>query len=282
MNRRACFCAAMAALCIFCGLGHAQSLDGLKGSILFSSDRSGPWRLWQINADGTDLEQITKGDSDTHDVDPVASKDGKTVLFSSTRGGTIGVWTMPLSGGEATRICDGDQAEWSTDEKQIAFRREGKIWLRTLADGAEKSVSPDDWDQCGGPAWHPSGKTLVFAALFEGKNGIYSIPAAGGAPTKLYDKKGACEPHFTPDGALIVYETETNICTLVPDGSKSRMITYQAGVQRYGKASPDGKHIVYCQGVSERGPWELYVVSSKGGYPVKLTETGSDMNPDWR
>jgi len=60
------------------------------------------------------------------------------------------------------------------------------------------------------------------------------------------------------------------------------MITFQAGVQRYGRSSPDGQHIVYCQGVSEKGPWELYVVSIKGGHPVKLTNDGSDMTPDWK
>ena len=59
-------------------------------------------------------------------------------------------------------------------------------------------------------------------------------------------------------------------------------MTYFGGVQRYGRFSPDGKSIVYCQGASERGPWELYIIPAQGGTPVKLTEGGSDMNPDWK
>ena len=259
----------------------AQGLTDLKGTIVFSSDRSGPWRLWLVNADGSDLRQLTQGAGEEQDVDPVFSTDGTKVLFSSTRGGKPGIWTITLSGGEPERVCDGDQAEWSPDEKQIAFRRDKRVWVRTLASGSEKAVSPESYPNCSGPAWHPKNSSLTFAARWDAGNAIFLMPPDG-EPAKVYDKKGACEPHFTPDGALIVYETETNICTIQPDGEKNRTITFQAGVQRYGRPSPDGQHIVYCQGVSEKGPWELYVVSIKGGYPVKLTNGGSDMNPDWK
>jgi Tol biopolymer transport system component len=192
------------------------------------------------------------------------------------------VWTIPSVGGEPAHVCDGDQAEWSPDNTRIAFRRDNRIWVRELASGQEKAVSPADWPTCSGPAWHPDGGALAFAARWEAGNSMFVMPVEGGAPRKVYDQKGACEPHFTPDARLIVYETETNICTMQPDGTKNRMVTFQAGVQRFGRASPDGQHIVYCQGASENGPWELYVVSIQGGYPSRLTEGGSDMNPDWK
>ena len=98
----------------------------------------------------------------------------------------------------------------------------------------------------------------------------------------LYDKKGACEPHFSPDGKRIVYETETRIRTINADGTGNRLITYFGGVQRYARWSPDGKNLVYCQGASEKGPWELYVISSVGGRPRQLTRDASDMYPSWR
>lgn len=257
-------------------------LSELEGTIVFSSDRSGPWRLWLIDANGENLQQLTEGDDDAHDVDPMFSPDGKTVLFSSTRQGVIGVWTIPADGGEMTRLCDGDQAAWSPDGTSIALRRDNAIVLRNLETGDEQTVSPADWPTCSGPVWSPDGKTIAFAARWDAGNGIYLVPVSGGEPQKVYDKKGACEPCFTPDGDGIVYETETNICTVKPDGTKNKMITFQAGVQRYGRLNPDGDYIVYCQGTSERGPWELYVVRSGGGYPVQVTEGGSDMNPDWK
>jgi TolB protein len=270
-----------------CAAAEARpGLEALTGRIVFSSDRSGPWRIWTINANGTNLSQLTQGDEEAHDVDPVVSPDGKTILFSSTRGESTGIWTIladtaPVRG-DMKRLCNGDQAEWSPDAATLAFRRNERIWIRELASGDEKPITPDGWPHCSGPAWSPNGKTIAFAARWEGGNGIYLVPSTGGEPTKLYDKKGACEPHFSPDGSLIVYETETHVCTIKPTGEKNRMVTYQAGVQRYGRISPDGNHIVYCQGMSERGPWELYIVPVKGGAPAKLTDDGSDMNPDWR
>jgi Tol biopolymer transport system component len=285
-----CFSRAASATLLFIGYAIGAFAQGtappvlseLEGTVTFSSDRSGPWRIWAIDANGENLRQITEGDEDVHDVDPAFSPDGETILLSSTRGGTIGIWTIPADGGAMTRVCDGDQAAWSPDGRSIALRKDNAILVRDLDSGIERTISPADWPACSGPSWSPDGKTIAFAARWDAGNAIYLVPAAGGEPVKVYDKKGACEPCFLPDGETMVYETETNICTVKSDGTKSKMITFQAGVQRYGRVNPAGEYIVYCQGISERGPWELYVVRSSGGYPVKLTEGASDMNPDWK
>lgn len=264
------------------GPAQAASPDAGPGQIAFSSDRSGPWRLWSVRPDGSALRELTKAGPDEHDVDPVFSPDGKTILYTSTRGGPAGVWKLPLDTAKPTRICDGDQAEWAPDGRQIVLRRREQILTRELGTGREKQISPNDWPHCSGPAWSPDGKQIAFACRWDAGNAIFLVDASGGKPTTVYDKKGACEPHWSPDGRRIVYETETNLCTIDPDGKKNRPVTYFGGVQRYGRFSPDGKSIVYCQGASERGPWELYVIPAQGGAPRKLTEGGSDMNPDWR
>ena len=252
------------------------------GQIVFSSNRSGAWRIWTIKADGSNLTQITKQEGDESDVDPTFSPDGKSILFTSTRGAKAGIWRMAADGSKPERICDGDQAEWSPDGARIAFRRNERLFTRSLADGKEKGISPDDWPHCSGPAWSPDGKSIAFAARWEGGNGVFIVPADGGKPAKVYDQQGACEPHWSPDGSRLVYETETHICTINPDGTKNRVVTYFGGVQRYGRYSSDGKMIVFCQGVSEQGPWEIYVIPATGGSPEKLTGGNSNMYPDWR
>jgi Tol biopolymer transport system component len=265
--------------------------------IVVSSNRSGPWRIWIMNAPhGTGFQpvktrprwpchtrQLTKGKPDDHDADPAFSPDGKHILFSSNRGGKIGIWKIPTNGASGPeRVCDGDQAGWSPDGTKIVFRRNEKIYIRNLVSGKEKIISPIDWPHCSGPAWSPDGKTIAFACRWDTGNMIFTVEAAGSEPTKVYDKQGACEPQWSPDGQLLAYETETHICTVRPDGTKNRLITYFGGVQRYPRWSPDGKYLVYCQGVTERGPWEIYIIPSKSGTPIKLTEGGSDMNPDWK
>ena len=260
----------------------ASPAESRTGQILFSSNRSGAWRIWTVKADGSELKQLTKQDSDDQDVDPVFSPDGKNILFTSTRGGKAGIWRMLSDGAKPERICDGDQAEWSPDGAKIVLRRNERILTRELASGKEKTISPDDWPHCSGPAWRPDGKSIAFAARWDAGNAVCLVPAEGGKPVKVYDKQGACEPHWSPDGTRLVYETETHICTINPDGTKNRPVTYFGGVQRYARFSPDGKWLVFCQGVSEQGPWELYVIPATGGTPQKLTEGGSDMYPDWK
>jgi Tol biopolymer transport system component len=249
--------------------------------IVFSSNRAGPWRIWSIRPDGSALRQLADS-GEEHDVDPAFSPDGRWILFTSTRGGTAGIWRMPRDGGKPQRICDGDQGEWSPDGKQIVLRRREQIVVRDLASGKERQISPADWPHCSGPAWSPNGNEIALACRWDAGNALFLVPAAGGKPITLYDKKAACEPHWSPDGKRLVYETETNLCTIGADGKKNRLVTYFGGVQRYGRFSPDGASIVYCQGASERGPWELFVIPAQGGTPRRLTEGASDMNPDWK
>ncbi len=250
--------------------------------IVFSSNRAGPWRIWCIRPDGSGLRQLSKEGGDEHDVDPAFSPDGKWILFASTRGGSTGIWKMPRDGGLPERICDGDQAEWSPDGKQIVLRLKEQIYVRELAGGAMRRISPEDWPHCSGPAWSPDGKQIALACRWEAGNALFLLPAGGGKPVTVYDRRPACEPHFSPDGARLVYETETNIGTIGVDGKKNRVVTYFGGVQRYGRFSPDGKSIVYCQGTSERGPWDLFIIPAQGGTPRQLTDGASDMNPDWK
>ena len=111
---------------------------------------------------------------------------------------------------------------------------------------------------------------------------MHVIPAGGGEARLVYGEQGACEPHWSHDGSVLIYETEVHLCTIRPDGTKNRPLTWHGGVQRYGRFSPDGKSVVFCQAPSPDGPWELYTVPSGGGTPARLPEGGSDMYPDWR
>lgn len=261
---------------------YSQTAEPDAGLIVFSSNRSGPWRIWSVRPDGSELRQLIQAGDDEHDVDPAFRPDGREILFSSTRGGTVGVWRMGLDGSKPERICDGDQADWSPDGTSIVFRRNESLVTRSLATGDEKRLTDDDWPHCSGPAWSPDGKTIAFACRWDAGNKIYLVAAEGGEPEKVYDRKGACEPRWSPDGTRLVYETETNVASVNPDGKKNRPVTWFGGIQRYPQWSPDGRWIVFCQGPSERGPWELYRTPSQGGTPTRITEGGSDMNPDWQ
>ena len=121
--------------CLWPAAAAEPSAGGNQGRIVFSSNRSGPWRIWSVQPDGSALAELTKAGADEQDVDPCFSPDGKLILFTSTRGGATGVWTVAADGSKARRICDGDQAEWSPDGKRIVLRRKEQILTRELAGG---------------------------------------------------------------------------------------------------------------------------------------------------
>ena len=158
--------------------------------IVFSSNRSGPWHIWSVRPDGSDIKEIAKGGADENDVDPAFAPDGKSILFSSTRGGKVGVWRMGLDGSKLERICDGDQAEASPDGKRIALRRGERIHVRDLAGGAEKCITPEKFVHSSGPSWSPDGKTIAFACRWDAGNAIYTAPADGGEPVRSTASRG--------------------------------------------------------------------------------------------
>ena len=102
--------------------------------VYFSSDRSGRWQLWRVNADGSDPEQLTRDDANnTH---PYPSPDGRSVVFL-TFDGAAGDRTplrdarlrlLSLSDGkidELARLLGGDSSlaayPWSPDGQYLAF-----------------------------------------------------------------------------------------------------------------------------------------------------------------
>ncbi len=109
---------------------------------------------------------------------------------------------------------------------------------------------------------------------------MFIVSAAGGEPKTVYDKQGACKPHWSPDGKRLVYETEAHLYTIGPDGKKNRPVTWFGGVHATAVSRRTGNRSSTAKANRIAGSWELYSIPVQGGTPVKLTEGGSDMTPD--
>jgi dipeptidyl aminopeptidase/acylaminoacyl peptidase len=94
--------------------GASVLLDQENGqSIAFASNRDGgQWRIYVMNADGTNARRLSSGPMD---LTPTWSPDGNWIAFASTRGGQFDIWMVDIHGGNLTQITKtgGDHPSWT-------------------------------------------------------------------------------------------------------------------------------------------------------------------------
>jgi Tol biopolymer transport system component len=236
-----------------------------------------------------------------------------------------GLWVVPLRGtvganiaGEPVRLVDvpdiwdnGSLMSWSADGKWIAVNSwtgdEVPVYVIPASGGEPRRVTMPDR---GGHAWSyrvslsPDGQTLAFSALEPGTREavqeshdrhIYTIPTAGGEPTRISSGWGRL-PSYSPDGARISYvgyrargdsvensegsRYDGDLWVASSTGANAVRLAMVAGRLRGPVWSPDGKYVAahYEPGTSnssrEIRVYPLSDDASSAGEPTKITLPG--------
>lgn len=85
----------------------------------------------------------------------------------------------------------------------LVFSAEGDIWRVALQGGTAVRLTTHPGEETH-PAVSPDGLTLAFTATYEGPTEVYTMPLAGGLPTRwTYESDPSIVVGFTPDGRLI-------------------------------------------------------------------------------
>ena len=138
--------------------------------VVFSSERSGRWQLWELSLDGGTPRRLRRSQAREWQADP--APDGKRMALLSSAGGE-----------ETLRVVlDASQA--------------GQV---LLAHGPRVVL--------GNPHWDAAGRRLVLSSNAGlGGHRVYLVKAAGGPPRRLSPlTSGACEPRFGPHGDRVAY-----------------------------------------------------------------------------
>ena len=211
-----------------------------------------------MRANGSDPRPLTRG-TEPH-ADPRFSPDGKSILYTVLRGGFPEVWVMNRDGSAPRKVTPGCQADWSPDGRQIAFIRDNQVWVRELASGQERHVTPEAWQRCGVPAWRPDGKQFAVASRHTGTIGIYFLSLDGKEIAPLATEEPSCTPRWSRDGRRLLCQTvKGHVHQVGSDGRNWEQVTDGADVQHDAQYSPDGSMIVFCRAPSAEGPWKICV-----------------------
>jgi Tol biopolymer transport system component/DNA-binding winged helix-turn-helix (wHTH) protein len=190
------------------------------------------------------------------------------------------------------------QPAFSPDGNQIAFVWSGAkddntdVYVR-LVDGGNWVRLTDDPGDDVNPVWSPDGRTIAFYRSSPDGDGIFLVPALGGAERKLagvwanrFGFGSHTWIHWSPDGRWLAVSDKTSaeeafsISLLSPEtGEKRRVTSPPASVvgDCSPAFSPDGKQLAFVRVISAV-VGEVYLVSVNGGEPKRLTFDGAGVS----
>jgi Tol biopolymer transport system component len=275
------------------------------GKIAFYSDRDGPFDIYVMKADGSDVRRLTTS-GDAEDVGtsreraalwPRWSPDGKRIVFQSGKPDiTQGqVYVMNGDGSGVRRLTSPSTGPnilpaWSPKGSTIAFAsaRDGypRIYVMDARGRDQRPLTAKGVIGIS-PAWAPDGKRLAFSCMRGGRVAICAATMPAGrlaAVWKAPANFGVLGLDWSPDGRRILFMgtrgQAPDIYAVGADGKGLRRLTTDPANDNYPAWSPDGRHIVFASNRS--GGTELYVMNADGSNQTRLTtKEGHDEAPDW-
>lgn len=181
----------------------ARASRGLTASpdgryIFFVSERDGRFNVWRVDAGGSNLTQMTKGDDDFY---PNCSPDGQWVVFQrevlEPR-----LWKFPVNGGDAVQLTT-TRAVWphvSPDSQMIAYyyldpdveKSHWRIGIVSAEGG--RPLNQFDFPMTVAPAgrfvrWSPDGQSIAFVNNPGGLSDVWLQPLNGSQPKQFTNFK---------------------------------------------------------------------------------------------
>jgi len=262
---------------------------------------AGPRRIWIVDAQGHNPQQITSDSSEAVDhLEANWSPDGKNIVFQNVERTKFSIKVVNVATRAVTVLTDGRFQDlnpvWSHSGKHIYFSsyRGGglNIWRIQVSGSGVPIGAPQQVTMGSGQdlqlAMSPSGGQLAFAILRQNAD-LWRIPVspqsglATGNPEEVVastreDSRGA----WSPEGTQIAFNSDRNgemnlyVHSLVDDSN--RQMTKGPGGDFQPQWSLDGKRLAFFS--SRAGNANIWLVDIATGVLTPLTsDRALDINP---
>jgi Tol biopolymer transport system component len=258
-------------------LGLAWLADGR--ALVFSSNRSGLFRLWQIAASGGAPEALPATGEDTYL--PAISRQGGRLAYVRWKQ-DANIWQVagpnapdkeaaPVRLIASTRVDS--EPQFSPDGRRIAFHsnRSGsyEIWVCSSDGQNPIQLTFFRGPQGGSPRWSPDGQQIAFDSRLDGHSDIFVISAEGGAPRRLTTEDSEDNvPSWSRDGRWVYFGSNRSssgqVWKVPATGGPAVQVTQAGGSEPF--ESSDGKFLFYHK---RGGIWRMPVV---GGEEARILE----------
>ena len=225
--------------------GQLRGLDWRSdgAAVIFSSNRSGQFSLWQVPVGGGEPARLPI--DDTWVTQPSVSRSGGRLIYRTFRD-VVDIWSLPL-GADSTMTGE--------PIKQVSSTRSERH-----------------------PAWSPTGEAIVFLSDRSGSTELWSGRPDGTELMRHTDLAGPLpgSPSWSPDGTRVIFDTavdgRADLWIVSRDSRQSVRLTHESSEERNGTFSRDGKWIYFASDRS--GAWQIWRMPSTGGPATAVTEDG--------
>lgn len=271
-----------------------------RGKIVFTSYDNYIPKIWMIDADGSNLQQL----SSTYSTGIASSwtYDGSGVLFGSDRDGDYDVYALDIVSGVETNLSNTSTyalfGHCAPSGGMIVFSYiddgtyQGLMTMDIGGAGEYVLIEDNDhYESYYHPMFSYDGTKIVSDVSMEkggvvGADGaIVTMSVSGAGWTRLTDTTAFFrDPAWSPDGTQVVCSRyqggNSEIIIMDADGSNQVNITNNAASDIEPHWSPDGNRIVFC---SDRdGDYEVCVMDPDGSNFLQLTHnTYTEGHPRW-
>ncbi len=262
--------------------------DPRDNSLIFSSESTGPAKLWRIPAEGGEPRDVPGGVSHVRDIAITAG--GNRLVFCRARTDT-NIWRLPGPAVPPTLdrpvepsklIASTGMELWpqySNAAKKVAFvsDRTGdwELWVADSDGNSQRQLTFRQSGLVGEPSWSPDDSLLAFSLHKSRETHICVVPTGGGSARQItFEKPSQSSPSWSKDGKHVYFSSSGNaVWKMTVNGASDRRAV-PVGVSGFqSRESLDGRWLYFANGQTG-SPLDIFRIPTLGGEAELMWHSG--------